>query len=180
MDDVFLGLGSNVGDRLRFLADAVRALKMAPSLHVVKLSGIYRTEPVGVKEQPEFLNTVLRIETSQDVHSLHAFVKTIEKELGRRESARWGPREIDIDILMCGNLILNEPNLMVPHPEMNRRRFVLQPLAEIAPRTEHPVARKSVAALLEACGDTNVVERSEDLTQMYFSLLEESSAGSPR
>ena len=173
MDDVFLGLGSNVGDRLRFLAGAVRALKQAPTLRVVKLSGIYRTEPVGVKDQPDFLNTVLGIQTSQDVHTLHSLVKSAEKELGRREGARWGPREIDIDILMFGSLVVNERDLTVPHSEMNKRRFVLQPLAEIAPGAVHPLARKKVAELLEECGDANIVERSEELTQMYFSLLEE-------
>ena len=173
MDDVYFGLGSNVGDRLRFLADAVRALERTPSLRVVKVSGVYRTEPVGIKDQADFLNAAVWVQTSLSLHELRFLVKSIEKQLGRLERTRWGPREIDIDILMSARATINEQSLTVPHTEMNNRRFVLQPLAEIAPDAVHPVVHKKIAVLLQECVDTNAVERSEELTQKFLSMLKE-------
>jgi 2-amino-4-hydroxy-6-hydroxymethyldihydropteridine diphosphokinase len=173
MHDVYLGLGSNVGERILFIARAVKKLKASRSVHFKKVSGIYETEPVGIREQAKFLNAAVWAETSFSPHELLVYLKSLEKQLGRRKNARWGPREIDIDILMYGDLVLNEPPLTIPHAEMNNRKFVLQPLAEIAPGAIHPALHVTVAALLARCTDTSTVERSEESTKSFLSIVEE-------
>ena len=130
MENVFLGIGSNIGDRLHFLTEAVRKLRAIPSSGVVQISSVYETEPVGVKNQNDFLNAVVLVQTSMGVADFHSRIKSIEKELGRVERSRWGPREIDVDILLFGDRVINQAAIAIPHPEMVNRRFVLQPLAE--------------------------------------------------
>ncbi len=174
MEDVFLGIGSNVGDRLHFLADAIRRLKGLSGTSIVNTSSVYKTEPVGVKNQDEFLNVVVWIRTSLDREEFYSRVKQIEKEAGRLERERWGPREIDIDILMFGDHIVNGPAIVIPHKEMMNRRFVLQPFAEIAPDAIHPAAHTSIKELLAVCGDTNAIELSTELTRSLFLTLQES------
>jgi len=173
MENVFLGIGSNVGDRIRFLTEAVRRLRGAPGTQVMKVSSVYETEPVGVKNQNDFLNVVVLVETSIGVVDFHSQIKLIEKEIGRVERKRWGPREIDIDILLFGDRVINEATIVIPHTEMVNRRFVLQPLAEIAPETVHPLAYKTVKELLAECNDSNVVDRSTELTRSLFTTLQE-------
>lgn len=173
MNDVFLGVGSNVGDRIHFLVSAVRKLKALPSTKLLKFSSVYETEPVGIKEQNDFLNAALWIQTSLNVTEFHAHTKTIEKEIGRQKSMRWGPREIDIDILLFADLIIAEPNLNIPHREMIDRKFVLRPLAEIAPKVIHPTSRISVSELLAQCTDQSAVDRSEELTKIFSHICEE-------
>jgi 2-amino-4-hydroxy-6-hydroxymethyldihydropteridine diphosphokinase len=173
MHDVFLGIGSNVGDRVHFLASAVRKLKTLPSTELLKFSSVYETEPVGIKEQNNFLNAALWIQTSIDVKDFHTRTKAIEKEIGRQKSIRWGPREIDIDILLFADLIIDEPVLRIPHRDMLTRKFVLQPLAEIAPGVIHPTSRISISELLAQCTDQSAVDRSEQLTKIFSHLCEE-------
>lgn len=173
MYDVFLGIGSNVGERVHFLASAVQKLKTLPSTDLVKLSSVYETEPVGIKEQNNFLNAALWIRTSIEVRDFHAHTKAFEKEIGRQKSVRWGPREIDIDILLFADLVLAEPNLRIPHRDMLARKFVLQPLAEIAPKAIHPTSRISISELLAQCTDQSAVDRSEKLTKIFSHLCEE-------
>ncbi len=173
MHDVFLGVGSNVGDRVHFLADAVRKLRTLPSTELVKFSSVYETEPVGMKEQNNFLNAALWIQTSIEVRDFHRRIKAIEKEIGRQEGVRWGPREIDIDILLFGDLIIAEPDLRIPHRDMLARKFVLQPLAEIAPGVIHPTSRISISELLAQCTDQSAVDRSEQWTKIFSHLCEE-------
>lgn len=173
MHDVFLGIGSNVGDRLHFLVGAVRKLKTLPSTELVKFSSVYETEPVGIKEQDNFLNAALWIRTSIEVKDFHAHTKAIEKEIGRQKSKRWGPREIDIDILLFADMIIDEPNLRIPHRDMQARKFVLQPLAEIGSQVIHPTSRISISELLAQCTDESAVDRSEKLTKMFSHLCEE-------
>ncbi|MGA7160547.1 MAG: 2-amino-4-hydroxy-6-hydroxymethyldihydropteridine diphosphokinase [Bacteroidota bacterium] len=173
MDDVFLGIGSNMGDRIYFLAQAVRKMRELPSTHIVKVSSMYETEPVGVKNQGDFLNAVVWAQTSVGVADFHSRIKLIEKEIGRLKRIRWGPREIDIDILLYGNIVMNEATLTIPHAELINRKFVLQPLAEIASETVHPAVHKTVRALLAECKDTNSVERSAQLTRSFFTTLQE-------
>ena len=134
MSTAFLGLGGNQGDRRRYLADAVRALNREASIRVEKVSSVYETKPVGVVDQPDFLNLVAQVSTTLSARDLLARCLQIETGLGRVRTERWGPRTVDIDVLWYDGLIVDEPDLVVPHPRMATRAFVLVPLAEIAPK----------------------------------------------
>lgn len=138
MPVVYLGLGSNIGDRENNLQDALNELSNRVGITVKKVSSFYETEPVGVKDQPWFLNAVIEIETNLQPREVLGINKAIEKKLHRKETYKWGPRIIDIDLLLYGNRIISEPDLKVPHPQMHLRGFVLVPLAEIAPGLKIP------------------------------------------
>jgi 2-amino-4-hydroxy-6-hydroxymethyldihydropteridine diphosphokinase len=129
---VYLGLGSNLGDRKENLRQACEFLE-SDYTTFVQGSSIHETEPFGVEDQPKFLNMVCEIETELSPRDLLLFVKNIEKKLGRKKREKWGPREIDIDILYYGDLVVDEPDLKIPHPGIKERDFVLKPLEEIAP-----------------------------------------------
>lgn len=128
---VYLGLGSNLGDRLANLRTAL-SLMEAAGIRVIKASSLYETEPVG-PAQPDFLNAVCRVRTDLPPHGLLAALKRIEEQVGRVPRERWGPREVDLDILLYGTLTVDKPDLTVPHRELLNRPFVLIPLHEIAP-----------------------------------------------
>ena len=130
MTRVWLALGSNVGDRDRYLASARAALAEA-GVRIIRESRVSETEPVGVKDQPRFLNQVLEAETILEPRPLLETVKRIEQELGRRPRVHWGPREIDIDILRYDQRSVDEPGLRIPHPELPNRRFLLDLIAEL-------------------------------------------------
>lgn len=153
-ETVFLALGSNLGDREANLTAAVAALSSAPDIAFVEESPRLATRPVGGPTgQGDYLNSACRVETALPPLDLLRVVQDIERRLGRRreaESARWGPRIIDIDILLYGARIVNEPGLAVPHPRLAERFFALAPLAAIAPLTEVPGTGKTVRALLAA------------------------------
>ena len=134
----FLGLGANLGDRASSLRAALRALHAPPSLEVVRASTFYETAPVGVTGQPDFLNAVAEVRTTLPPAALLARLLGVEQQLGRVRTERWGPRVIDIDILLYGDQALALPGLTVPHPRAAERSFVLQPLAEIAPDARFP------------------------------------------
>jgi 2-amino-4-hydroxy-6-hydroxymethyldihydropteridine diphosphokinase len=144
----YLSLGSNVGDRSEQLRDAQARLSAAGRL--VAVSSLYETEPVEFTEQPWFLNCVLELETEKTPQELMAMILGIEQEMGRRRVRKKGPRTIDIDILLVGDAVIDSPELAVPHPAMHLRRFVLEPLVEIAPEVQHPVLRKTIRELLDA------------------------------
>lgn len=149
---VLLSLGSNRGDRLGYLRAAVVALANTPSLSVEALSGLYETEPIGVTDQDAYLNGAVLIDTELSPHELLAAMKRIERETGRTPGPRWGPREIDIDIILHGDLVIDEESIQVPHPAFRDRRFVLAPLQEIAADTIDPVTGRTVSQLAaEAC-----------------------------
>jgi 2-amino-4-hydroxy-6-hydroxymethyldihydropteridine diphosphokinase len=153
-----LGLGSNLGDRRRRVEAAVERLG-AEGVKVRAVSSLYRTAPVGPVAQPWFVNAAVAVEARRTPSEMLALIKKVEAELGRRRRARYGPREVDIDILLAGRTILRSPGLVLPHPRMSGRRFVLVPLAEIAPRAVHPRARKTVRTLLRETGDHSPVIR---------------------
>jgi 2-amino-4-hydroxy-6-hydroxymethyldihydropteridine diphosphokinase len=145
-ETVYLSLGSNMGDRQKNLRDAIARLESVG--RVFKISSFYETEPVEFTRQAWFLNCAAAVETEQAPQEMMADLLEIEQDLGRRRTRRKGPRTIDIDIVLFGGIVLNSAALIVPHPAMQQRRFVLEPLAEIAPEARHPVLKKTVRELL--------------------------------
>jgi 2-amino-4-hydroxy-6-hydroxymethyldihydropteridine diphosphokinase len=143
---VFLGLGSNLGERAEHLATALR--KITSFSVIERKSGIYETEPWGLKEQPTFLNQVVQIQTAIEPGKLLLELKKIEKQMGRKKTVRFGPRLIDLDILFYDDLILRTERLSIPHPSLTQRAFLLVPLNEIAPEFVHPVEKKTIQDLL--------------------------------
>jgi 2-amino-4-hydroxy-6-hydroxymethyldihydropteridine diphosphokinase len=149
---VYLSLGSNLDDRAKNLRDAIAALANA-RVHVVRVSSVYETEPVDYLHQPWFLNCVVEAETELASLDLLRALRGIEAQMGSKKLIAKGPRLIDIDILLYGNEVIDTPELQVPHPRMHLRRFVLQPLAEIAPKVQHPVSHLSISDLLARTPD---------------------------
>ena len=154
---VFISLGSNLGDRLQYMQRAVGAITQLPSTKVSTISSVYETEPVGEKNQPEFYNAVVELSTTLGPFELFKGLKGIEQSLGRTKTKRWGPREIDLDVLYYGTQVMDVTELSIPHPEIHNRRFVLVPLSEIAADFLDPATRQSVKQLLAQCVDTNTV-----------------------
>lgn len=149
MANVYLGLGSNLGDREENLEKAINALNDFDEINVTNRSRVLETEPYGKTDQPEFMNMCVEIETRMSPLSLLETVLGIEHSLGRVREEVWGPRIIDIDILLYEDLELELDDLSIPHKEMHKRSFVLEPLAEIAPHMKHPTLDKTVLELKE-------------------------------
>jgi 2-amino-4-hydroxy-6-hydroxymethyldihydropteridine diphosphokinase len=152
---VYLALGSNIGDRRANLTGALERLAAA-DLRIVRASAIYETEPRDLPSQPWFLNQVAEAETSLFPRQLLARTQKIERDLGRKRTQPKGPRVIDIDILLFGEVVIHTPGLEVPHPRMLERRFVLEPLSELAPELRHPLTRRTVREALAAVTDQHV------------------------
>lgn len=146
---VYFGLGSNLDDPEKNIINGLRMLKMK-GIELLKLSSLYYTEPVGKEDQPYFYNMVAKGLTSYTPEELLKVIKDIEKLLGRVWTEKWGPRIIDIDILFYNDLILNTPELTIPHPELHKRDFVLVPFTEIEPDFVHPVFKKTIEELLHS------------------------------
>lgn len=144
--EAYLGLGSNLGKRDDNLRQAL--VKLRQKAIVNQVSSIYETEPVGYHQQPRFLNAVCQITTSLSPQELLTLVKQIEQEIGRTPTFPNGPRAIDIDILLYNQCLVNYPDLIIPHPRLEERAFVLVPLAEIAPNLKHPISQKTIRELL--------------------------------
>jgi 2-amino-4-hydroxy-6-hydroxymethyldihydropteridine diphosphokinase len=138
MAQAFLSLGSNLGDRAATLDAALRALEAPADVRILRRSSLYETAPVGKTDQPEFYNLVVEVETSLTPEMLLDRCQEVERALGRVRTERWGPRTVDVDVLLYDRLSVNTERLVVPHPEMLRRRFVLEPLLEIAPDAALP------------------------------------------
>src|SRR5215469_4852358 len=155
MKTAYLSLGTNVGDRDSHLARAMERIA-AEDMRVLRFSGVYETEPRDVPDQPWFLNQVVEIETSLFPKQLLSRVQKIELGMGRTRIIAKGPRTIDIDILLYGNSIVSTPGLEIPHPRLSDRRFVLEPLAELAPELRHPRTRQTVREMLGAVSNQRV------------------------
>ncbi|GAB4405766.1 MAG: 2-amino-4-hydroxy-6-hydroxymethyldihydropteridine diphosphokinase [Thermodesulfovibrionales bacterium] len=143
----YIGVGSNLGNREDNCLKAIKLLS-DKGITVRKQSSLYETEPWGVKDQPWFINTVIEIETAIEPEELLQMLKEVERDIGRVDTYRWGPRVIDLDILLYNDLVMDTPHLKIPHPLIHERDFVLRPLSEIAPDKTHPVLKKTIKELL--------------------------------
>lgn len=147
-----IGLGGNMGDPVAHIREAVRRLEEHPDVRVLRCSSLYRTEPQGRQDQNWFVNGVLLCETTLEPEQLLAVLQDIEKSCGRSRGERWGPRTLDLDLLCFGEVILDTGHLILPHPRLHERRFVLVPLLEIAPHWRHPVLLRTGREMLDALG----------------------------
>lgn len=158
MERAYLLLGSNTGDRALLMNAALVRIELLVG-RIIKTSSIYETQPWGKTDQPAFLNQAIVVETSLAPELLLFTLQDIERSLGRVRTGKWEPRSMDIDIVLYGNAIVNEPDLVIPHAGMAERRFVLVPLAEIAGAMVHPTSEKTINQLLDECPDTLSVEK---------------------
>ncbi|MBU0668410.1 2-amino-4-hydroxy-6-hydroxymethyldihydropteridine diphosphokinase [Patescibacteria group bacterium] len=156
MDDLYLGIGSNMGDRGENIKAALVLLERW-GIKVLRSSSIYETEPVGFKDQDWYYNIAVKAQTGLDAADVLKATVAIENALKRERQMKWGPRTMDIDLLLYGDLVMDKPDLRIPHPFLHERRFVLCPLAEIAPDFVHPELKKTVRELLNECVDASIV-----------------------
>jgi len=161
----YISAGSNIGDREENLDFGARRLGERGKL--IRISSVYETEPVGYADQPWFLNRVFELETALSPHELLAWCNEIERDGGRVRTFPNAPRTLDLDILLYGDRIISDPVLVIPHPRMTERRFVLEPLAEIAPDLRHPAEKKTMLDLLACCPDTTAARK---LTRIFHGV----------
>ena len=158
---IYLSLGTNLGDRQLNLATSINLIEAKVGT-ILNRSSIYQTKAWGVENQPDFLNMVIAVETHFSPQFVLTTILSIETEMGRIRERKWYTRLIDIDLLFYGPHIIDVPNLIVPHPYLHQRNFVLQPLLEIAPLLVHPKLEKTIKQLVAECGDELVVRKVED------------------
>jgi len=149
----YIGIGSNIGDRYSNIIKAIKYTELVPKIKVIKISNIYETSPVGYFNQPYFLNCVIEIKTNLSPEMLLLKLQKIENILGRKRNHKNSPRTIDLDILFYEDKIISTKNLIIPHPELDKRKFVLKPLSELKPQLIHPVLNKTVKKLLNELND---------------------------
>ena len=155
---VFIGVGANIGPVRENFARALRS--MEECARVVAVSSLYESDPVGPQDQPRFTNAVVKAETELSPFELLGRLKTIEKEIGRKKTTRWGPRMMDLDIIFYGDLVISTDSLVIPHPRAHERRFVLEPLLEIEPAAWHPVKDMAVRDICSGLGDSQAISRT--------------------
>ncbi|MFH1710567.1 MAG: 2-amino-4-hydroxy-6-hydroxymethyldihydropteridine diphosphokinase [bacterium] len=155
----YLGLGSNVGDREEYIEQAIFLLSKTPGIKIIKKSTNYETEPEGNTDQPQFLNAAIEVQTAFDPEKLLSVLHETENALGREREVEWGPRTIDLDILLYDDLILSGDKLQIPHSLLHERLFVLKPLSEIAPNAIHPALEKTITEIYD--------ERSSEIGEKY-------------
>ena len=152
MRDIYLSLGTNLGDRQSNLLRALELLK-ASGIEILRASSVYETAAWGKQDQPDFLNQIIEVECEFPPPQLLKVINKIEEEMGRVRVEKWGERLIDIDILYHQSAIINQPNLTIPHAQIQNRRFILEPLVELAPHFQHPVLKKNQTVLLKDLKD---------------------------
>ena len=153
MNKAYLSLGSNEGEREKWINNAISILNQTAGV-VTRISSLYETKAWGLSEQPDFLNACLLLETKLNEFELLEVIKATETQLGRQRTIKWGPRTLDIDILFFNNDVIDAGEITVPHPYLQDRKFVLLPLADIASDYQHPVSGKTVSQLLAECTDS--------------------------
>lgn len=158
--DVYIGVGSNMGDSLQNIKDAMDMIQSDKKNKDIRVSDMIKTKPYGVKEQDDFLNCAAYFKTIMQPKELLYFLQDIEKKLKRERIVHWGPRTIDLDILFYDDIIFQDDELIIPHPEINKRDFVLQPLCNISPHLVHPLYRRRVSELLDDLKSKNDYERT--------------------
>jgi 2-amino-4-hydroxy-6-hydroxymethyldihydropteridine diphosphokinase len=151
--EAYIALGSNIEPRGHYIQQAMNLISDHPQIEVIEMSSVYETQPVGGPEQGPYLNAVTKIRTTLAPMELLSALQKIEKDLGRKRTVHWGPRTIDLDILLYGEEIISNDRLIVPHPLMHERRFVMQPLAQIAPDVIHPILQMSAKTILDSLGE---------------------------
>lgn len=161
MPSAFIGIGSNMGDKLSFCRRGIAEISRLSDVSITKCSAFYESEPFGINSpSPWFVNAVIEVSTTRDPDSLLKDLLLIETKFGRvREGDRYAPRTLDLDLLLFGNKIINSESLTIPHPKIHLRRFVLEPLAEIAPDAFHPILKKSASELLNEVNDNLEVKK---------------------
>ena len=165
MPTAFVGIGSNLGNKIENCVDAIR--KISDFATISAISSMYETEPVGNEGQPSFINCAVKIETDLSPYDLVLSLQSIENILGRERVQKWGPRTIDLDILFYDDLVIESDELTIPHPRAHLRRFVLEPLSEIAPDLVHPTFNFSVSKLLEGLNDSKFVVKLDNFSTGY-------------
>ena len=154
-----IGIGSNLGDKVGNCTSAIGQIERVRENRILQQSSFYKTDPVGYTAQDWFINCVVKVETALEAHNLHACLKNIESILGRQKTFPWGPRLIDLDLLLFGRQRLNSGDLQIPHPRLHERAFVLVPLCEIDPGVIHPGLGKTARRLLRELGEVRGVEK---------------------
>lgn len=163
MKTAYIGIGSNMGDPSRNCFDAIERIRGLDECRIISVSGLYLTEPVGVETQDWYVNGVVSISIAMSVHDLLKSLLQIEADMGRVRIVKWGPRIIDLDILLLGQDVIDETAIKIPHPMMHLRKFVMAPMAELAPEVVHPVLGKTMTELLtEIEGSSQVIKRLEE------------------
>jgi 2-amino-4-hydroxy-6-hydroxymethyldihydropteridine diphosphokinase len=155
----YLSLGSNIGDRSKNLKEAIARIEQNPECMIAAVSSFYETKPYGYAEQDNFINAVIKIETDLQLVELFNFIKNIEKEMGRLQRVKWGPRELDIDILFFNDEIRKSDELTVPHKGIIERDFVLIPLKEIAPDLIHPELVQKISDICKTIKENNIIRK---------------------
>lgn len=158
MNSAFLSLGSNIKNRMVFILNAILEIQKLENTGIKKISPFYKTSAYGNLNQDFFINMCLELETNLSPKKLMKDLKVIEQKVGRKPREKWGPREIDIDILFFNSFILDEPNLQIPHPDLHNRLFVLKPLSDIADELKHPLLMKNISQLLSEINDNSKIE----------------------
>ena len=156
---VFIGVGANLGPVHENFTRALRSMEKCA--RVLAVSSLYESDPVGPQDQPKFTNAVIKVETELSPFELLDHLKTIEKEIGRKKTKRWGPRVIDLDIIFYGDLVISTDSLVIPHPRAHERRFVLEPLLEIEPAAWHPVKNMAVRDICSRLGNSQAISKTD-------------------
>ncbi|MCJ7578720.1 MAG: 2-amino-4-hydroxy-6-hydroxymethyldihydropteridine diphosphokinase [candidate division Zixibacteria bacterium] len=176
LSTAYISIGSNLGNRLGYIREAIKKIDQSKVGRICKTSSVYETQPVEyrvkgqgsrVKSQSWFLNMVLELETTSGSLNLLELILDIENQMGRKRNQRYGPRNIDLDLLLYDDLVLSSDKLTLPHPRMHERRFVLVPLAEISPQVVHPLLKKNVKRLLEDLSTDSISEKDEFEVRLY-------------